>query len=307
MYRYYIFPIMPMEPIEEMYPALEKYSEPITDENVYAKYLVKYKINRETQEPFLLFYMTRDFVTGEFVFPELYYSETKFEESRVNAVVPLENEMGGINLYYFVDDSDTATVPILDNSFMELYVLVDEIMNHKKVKDIPIHHSVIHFFSKYTELLFLNNEMKESYQVPVVGYNAVPGNKSSLSFHMTFGNFKKEGILGEYYYFTDYEMTIKERKKGDVLVRYAVFLGNSKVIMNREEDPVDASEIANANEMGKNPVMERITDYDGRWAETYDSVYLAPLQLEDGSVVEGAPLWAVKEYTQQTPLTYHNI
>lgn len=301
MYRYYIFPIMPMEPIEEMYPALEKYSEPITDENVYAKYLVKYKINRETQEPFLLFYMARDFVTGEFVFPELYYSETKFEESRVNAVVPLENEMGGINLYYFVDDSDTAVVPVLDNSFMELYVLVDEIMNQKKVKDIPIHHSVIHFFSKYTELLFLNNEMKESYEVPVVGYNAVPENKSSLSFHMTFGNFKKEGILGEYYYFTDYEMAIKERKKGDVLVRYAVFLGNSKVIMNREDDPVDASEI------GKNPVMARITDYDGRWSETYDSVYLAPLQLEDGSVVERAPLWAVKEYTQQTPLTYHNI
>jgi hypothetical protein len=294
-----------MDPIEEMYSALEKYSEPITDENVYAKYVVKYKINREIQEPFLLFYMTRDFFTGEFIFPELCFSETKFEESRVNAVVPLENEMGGINLYYFVDDSDIASVPILDNSFMEMYVLVDEIMNHKKVKDIPIHKSVIHFFSKYPELLFLNNEMNESYEVPVVGYNPVPEKKSSLSFHMTFGNFTKEGILGQYYYFTDYEMALKERKKEDVLVRYAVFLGNSKVIMNREEDPEDSSEKANA--MGKNPLMARITDYDGRWAEAYDSVYLAPLTLEDGSVVEGAPLWAVKQYTQQTPLTYHNI
>jgi hypothetical protein len=298
---------MPIEPIEEMYSALEKYSEPIADENVYAKYVVKYKINRETHEPFLLFYMVKDFVTGEFVFPELYYSETKFEESRVNAVVPLENILGGIDLYYFVDDSDMAAIPMLDTSFMELYVLVDEIMNHKKVKDIPIHHSVIHFFSKYTELLFLNNEMNESYEVPVVGYNAVPEKKSSLSFHMTFGNFKKEGILGEYYYFTNYEIAVKERKKEDVLVRYAVFLGNSKVIMNREEDPVDDSEIANSNAMGKHPLMSRITDYDGKWAETYDSVYLAPLQLEDGSIVDGAPLWAVKEYTQQTPLTYHNI
>jgi hypothetical protein len=303
----------PMEPIEEMYSALEKYSEPIpiTDENVYAKYLVKYKINRETQEPFLLFYMARDFVTGEFVFPELYFSETKFEESRINAVVPLENEIigGGIDLYYFVDDSSDKDITYLDSE-LELYVLVDEIMNHKKVKDIPIHHSVIHFFSKYTELLFLNNnEMNESYEVPIVGYNAIQAkanDNKTIQFHMTFGNFKKQDILGTNFYFSDYENVVKHKKKGDVIVRYAVFLGNCKVIMNREEDPEDASETA-ANEMGQNPLMARITDYDGKWAEIYDSVYLAPLQLEDGSEVEGAPLWAVKQYLQQTPLTYHNI
>ena len=49
----------------------------------------------------------------------------------------------------------------------------------------------------------------------------------------------------------------------------------------------------------------RITDYDGKWAEEYDSCYLGHIELDNGEYLKGTPILAVKEYNQQIPLSYH--
>ena len=50
----------------------------------------------------------------------------------------------------------------------------------------------------------------------------------------------------------------------------------------------------------------RITDYDGKWAEKYDSIHLGQLVLDNDEILN-KQITAVKEYEQQIPLSYHYI
>jgi len=50
----------------------------------------------------------------------------------------------------------------------------------------------------------------------------------------------------------------------------------------------------------------RISDHDGKWAETYDSAYLGYTELDNGSILK-KPIIVLKEYNQQIPLSYHYV
>ena len=50
----------------------------------------------------------------------------------------------------------------------------------------------------------------------------------------------------------------------------------------------------------------RISDHDGKWAETYDSSYLSNVELDNG-VIFNKTILVLKEYEQQIPLSYHFI
>ena len=51
----------------------------------------------------------------------------------------------------------------------------------------------------------------------------------------------------------------------------------------------------------------RITDHDGNWTSTYDSVFAGRVMLDNGKELEGLPIFVVKKYEQQQPLSYHLI
>jgi hypothetical protein len=51
----------------------------------------------------------------------------------------------------------------------------------------------------------------------------------------------------------------------------------------------------------------RISDHQGKWAETFDSCYLGSIALDNGEYLKNTPLLVVKEYNQQIPLSYHFI
>jgi hypothetical protein len=51
----------------------------------------------------------------------------------------------------------------------------------------------------------------------------------------------------------------------------------------------------------------RITDHDGEWANTYDSIYLGDTELDNGEYLKGTPMIALKTYEQQVTLSYHYI
>ena len=53
--------------------------------------------------------------------------------------------------------------------------------------------------------------------------------------------------------------------------------------------------------------MLRVTDYDGLWSKCNDSCYLGKIELDNGTFIKDAPIWATKEYDQQFPLSYHFI
>jgi hypothetical protein len=240
------------------------------------------------------------------------------------------------NLYMFFDI--TKLNVRIDDVYKSNHLwlaLMDEIVNHKCLCDIKMDHSLVNLFLCNEDLLFLVNENNENYQIPVVCYAGKPVSK--LNFTFIFGEPKrdKNSILGPFYYFTDFNNAIKdgvfsenrkvEYKKTTLLtdgnngdyteggiIRFAVFVGNTKYIENKPNDPNDESDTKYERLQDENldQNMERLTmrisDHDGNWARNYDSAYLGCNELDNGTFVE-KPLLVVKNYKQQVSLSYHLV
>lgn len=165
-------------------------------------------------------------------------------------------------------------------------VSMDEIINHKKVCNFPIDRIVSDFFSDLDNLNFtyLLSKEKNIFETPIIAYSGM--DSKQIDFTACFGVSKtmKEYLQEPYYYFTDYQSAFKEggflekndkitQKRGGI-VRFALFTGYVKVV----------SESSKLNDDGDT---------------LYNSIYIG----ND----KGQPIWALKEYEQQCPLTCHFI
>lgn len=236
------------------------------------------------------------------------------------------------NLYLFYDftNCEININCVYKNSHI-WSVLVDEIINLKHVCNIRISPYVSDFFTYNIEFLFLKDEKNNSYETPIITY--VGRENSMLNFTYVFGVSKdnNNGILGPYSYFTNfknairqggwsenekpekkYEKTITENEYGKYIkggiVRFALFMKSMKVVLNYPEDPNDES-IIKMEKIKDNyeKLTIRITDYDGIWAEKYDSIYVGKIELDNGEKMKNTPIYAIKKYEQQVPLSYHYI
>jgi hypothetical protein len=219
------------------------------------------------------------------------------------------------------------------------FTLLDEIVNHKNVCNFFIDSSVTNFFINNDEFIYLKNENGDNYELPVVGYIGMNGiNYNKVSFVYTFGNSPKDknAILGPYYYFTDYKNSIREggwsetgkpvkvddvlitdneygRYKKGSIIRFGLFLGKMKMVENLPNDENDNSytkkERLEDTDLDKNMevMTNRISDHDGKWAEKYDSIFLGKTELDNGEYLKKTPIYVLKEYEQQIPLSYHFI
>jgi len=191
---------------------------------------------------------------------------------------------------------------------------MDEILNHTQVCNIAIEPQVTDFFLFNEDFCFLLDSTQTQYELPIVGYTTQDINK--LNFTQVFGQIKTMDIYGDYYYFTDYWSCFeKNYKKLEGIVRFALFLGNTRYVENIESDSLDNSSIKKKKLMEEEMAGDtngfehktiRITDYDGKWAETYDSLFLGNLILKNGELLKNNMI-VIKNYSQQIPLSIHLI
>ena len=214
------------------------------------------------------------------------------------------------NLYLFFDITNCKEAITSTNKNSNLWLaIIDEIVNLKNVYDIEIDEEVTDFFKKNNDLCFLVDKNNMNYEIPVVGY--VSKEKSKTNFTYIFGESAgdKNSLLGSYFYFTDLNNALKN--KGESVIRFALFVGKTKYIQNLKNDPIDNSDIKSQrlqdNNLDKNIeyLTIRISDHDGKWTEMYDSVYLGYIFLDDDTELKNTPMFVLKTYEQQIPLTYH--
>jgi hypothetical protein len=219
-------------------------------------------------------------------------------------------------MFLFVDITQNKLnlYDIYSDSVVRL-ALVHEIVNQKHVCNISIDKNVTEFFNNNCDFCLLEDINNEDYEVPLVSYVGKQSNK--LNFTYIFGETKqnKNAILGPYYYFTSFENALKDamsnndNKNG--IVRFAVFTKNIKYIENNQDDNIDESETKKMKLQDESVDQKyerltmRVTDYDGKWTENYDSCYLGHIELDNGEYLKNAPILVVKEYNQQIPLSYH--
>ena len=219
------------------------------------------------------------------------------------------------------------------------FTLLDEIINHKRINNFFIDSSVTNFFINNDDFIYLKNKNGDNYELPIVGYIGMNGHKhNKVTFTYTFGNSPKDknAILGPYYYFTDYKNAIREggwsetgkpatvdnvlitdneygRYKKGSIIRFGLFLGKMKMVENLPNDEIDSSDTKKERleDPGLDKNMEiltmRISDHDGKWVENYDSVFLGKIELDNGEYLKNTPIYVLKEYEQQIPLSYHFI
>lgn len=159
-------------------------------------------------------------------------------------------------------------------------VLMDEILNHNKCCNFKIDSDVISFFTKNIIFSYLKDENNEYYETPVVAY--IGCKNKEADFITTFGvsKSKKEYLKESYFYFTDYNNAIRmggwtDNINKSCIVRFSLFTGVTNIIMN-----------------------SHLND-ESLFDNNYDSVYIGN--------EEESPIWGLKCYEQQLPLTCHFI
>ncbi|NCA21326.1 MAG: hypothetical protein EBS86_09345 [Crocinitomicaceae bacterium] len=347
-YEYDNIPPVNSNTTEYYYPAIDKLNhntDELDDSGIF--FICEYSINSDGLLPFLQFDLIRT------VTRELSFLCFPYKNKECTSLMSLSNFKGFIrerenkNVYLFFETDNNKPA----NKKKER-VLAEEIINKQSVFDYAINAIVYDFFvNKYNEFLFLTDARGKLYEPPCVVYYGDEKNGGDFAAAFGVSPSSRDALVGPYYYFTDYENAVKNSRrhpskqsvhkyskrisddsgvyydKGRVL-RFALFLGNTKIVMNHPDDPTDESETKkqllneaaqdlkmmmseNQNQQNQQNQQKRgnynqlkqtmrVSDHDGHWTNEYDSLFVNDyLILDDGKELNEGPYWVVKEYKQQ--------
>lgn len=214
------------------------------------------------------------------------------------------------------------------------WALIDEICNHRKILNFPIHKMVTTLFLYNPLIIYLRDTKGNHKPIPRALFY---GNAAQMiPFNFVFGP-KQEDVAanyGPYYYLGSYKKAIRyggwspyygtERRRGERITddngkwnrggiaRYAVYLGSHiKVIDRILNHPLDEKTSIPSTQLINKilPFKAKIIDPLGIWAQTYTSIYYGQIkipEIKDG-VWRAVPGWVTREFNQQIPLTFHFI
>ena len=279
-----------------------------------------YKVNNENKYPFLQFLFYKNVLNDSYSF--LNYmdfdinsnEDDNFIEKLKTYICSLMNQKNkyaelvknNIDSTHYLKPEDIEFNGFLDeynNNYLFLNIqkidefiynhtlnlgLIDEIMNYNVLDGKIINLDVITFFQRNNDFMYLTNENNENYEIPVSGYVCKP--KKWLEFTNMFGEIRnKDGILGNYYYFTDYHHAKKEydehitnKEYGYGVIKFALFPGIMKTFLTKT--------FTNQNYFNEINQEEK-----NSWVDVYDSCYY----LENYE----NPFWVIKDYSQQVSLS----
>jgi hypothetical protein len=260
--------------------------------------LCTYQVNTSGDKPFLQFVLRKYDKSHEskpdlVAFPSF---KCKREESAEDMCDLIENVICityriGLDSYeykgFINDGSEFYVFYELKNNSIDIHdlyrandlwlVLVDEIINQHLVCNFPVDAKVSQFFSNNIDFAYLKDANDNYYETPTVGYTGSVSKKLNLISCFGVSKTDEEYVKGSYYYFTDYVNAMRmggwneDKITRGGLVRFAMFLGYTKVSTNNEE--LDCNNC--------------------------DSFYIGNSPK--------SPVWGLKEYGQQLPLTCHYI
>ena len=233
-------------------------------------------------------------------------------------------ENNEVYLFYDIESKSSDSRILLSKKQKFWWTLIDEICNKHKILNFPIHSTVTSLFLKNSTLIYLKNKKDKNIEIPVVVYKGdffdfipylyIIGQKSTTS-----------ASFGPFYYFTDFLGSFRRAawstnyksikvdnklitdengkyKKGGI-IRYLVFLKNNRVILNDKKDELKkglVDDIEHINAFKKNK-------YIGKWAKTYDSLYLNKIQLNNEAYHNMHPIIVLKNLENIRALTIHEI
>lgn len=227
-------------------------------------------------------------------------------------------------LFYQIDVKNHVSRIVMSKKTKFWWTLIDEICNHKKILNFPIHSSTTNLFLKNPDLLYLKTKQNKNIEIPIVAYK---GDYFNFLPYLYIIGQKSEALssFGPFYYFTNYlgsfrrggwssnYKMIKSKnklitdedgkyKKGGI-IRYAVFLNKSRVILNDNNDKLKKSLVEDVIE--KNVKVQNT--HIGKWSKYYDSLLLNKIKIDKDSYFNLHPMIVVKNLESIKALTIHEI
>lgn len=321
------------------------------DENTNV-YIAIYTIQKPTQhnnilKPFLQYLLYKYPQTYKIqnlsTFPLVNYNKTKDILPNANKLVnnitnqTIKHEgyllnKNGLYIFYHLQNYEFKLDVIKKNNQF-WWTLIDEICNHKKIINFPIHKNVSSLFLKNPYLIYLTKN-NNNIEIPSVGYFG--SSVEFVNFTASLGLRATPGkLFGPYYYLGDFKdsirygswtsnyknMFISKQKITDDngrynqggLVRFALFLGKNYNITYHKNNSwnwllktLDTNNDKNVNI--NNLVKKKWKKNKFDWASKYDSLIISSVKYKNLSGYFNINTkYIVKSYDQQTPLSIHFI
>ena len=222
-------------------------------------------------------------------------------------------------LFYNIDYIKSAKVVMKkDEKFW--WALIDEICNHNKILNFPVHESVYNLFYNNPCLIHLKNRKGQYIETPFVLYNGEYFNKLPYLYIIGLKS-STHATFGPFYYFTDYMGAFRRGgwstnykmikinnklitdengmyKKGGI-IRYSAFLGKSRIILNDKNDNYRQSII--------NDDFKKRKEVIGKWAKKYDSIVANKIKIDKEIYYNQFPYIVTKNLENINALTIHEI
>lgn len=290
--------------------------------------ILYYSICTVAMKPFLLFRLKN--VQDKCMFYNIDITQTRKIPIIKDNVFQGVIENTDVLVYEFkYSDTDVMRVTSEDE---DIIVTIDDIVNQKRSFNWDIDSSVTDLFKKHEELIYLQDDRGELVETPMSAYR---GEYYKMVGILAGLGVMRDGLyssLGPYFKFFDYAralrfgvVTINGKSKyidGENitrdetpvftrggLIKYVLFLGNTKVMLNLPSDPDDDSleSIRLAKKRSFFKDTAKLRDSAGKWAKEYDSVMQPLITIYDTELKRSRvldPQVVVKNFKQQHPLQY---
>ena len=290
-------------------------------------YVIYYRVITSALQPFLCFDMVAREKNVSIPMVDILSSSWK----------PTNGEYQGYYVskgktYIFVNMKDTYEVELYSVKKNMISCTVDDICNSGKIYDLFIDKQTRDFFLQNDQFVRLNGPNGELIDTPLTGYFGSYWKRIAVTAALGPFVMSPYASLGPYYYFGTFESALRyaviDPSKGEIgkskslvlthedtdiftkggIVKFILFLGRTKVLLNRSSDVDDDSEftlgLAENNKFVDATL--KIRDNDGKWTKNYDSVivtaYPSFSKLEQTRDLE--PQIVLKSFSQQAPISY---
>ena len=292
--------------------------------------LVSYSINLSAIQPFLLF----DMANGE---TEVALPIVDLSSSSWKALIKSsDNIYQGYYIfkgetYVFIQVKQNTDVKLFSSRDERISCSVDDICNLGKVYNITVNKHTKQFFIHNDQFIRLIDPDGDLIDTPVSAYFGSYWKRIAVTAALGPFVMAPYASFGPYYYYSDYERALRfsvldwtKRKIGSSksliitrddtniftkggVVKFVLFLGRSKVFLNRKSDPEDDSEytIDKANRSVFIENTMKIRDNDGKWTKEYDSVIsTAYPDFKINNIESLDPQIVLKKYSQHSSVSY---
>ncbi len=294
-----------------------------------------FTVSTEISKPYILYLLYNN--DKKFFWPS--FKSTKnikneCEEKLINLNILNDCEFSG---YITKNNEEYIFYKLKDNFDYDQYlksttpfwfVSMFEILFTRKVLYFDIDSEVYNIFIHDRRLQYLLDKSNLYYKLPVVLYNGAPSHK--LDFYLEAGLLKGSimGSQGPFYYFANYMRAAKfaawnvtggykeQEIAGELItdnefgryikggiIRYIVYPGKTKAVLNRPWDP-ENNQVIQDKHMSKE--KKKVYDTKAGWTKEYESVLVGEIDV-DGKRLHNGTSITVKDYYQYKSISYHYL